>query len=76
MTYAEADTAYRAAHAAFQPIKDGFLAGSVSDADYFAARATFEAARDALDAAEAELPETDDAEVAEVFEDTQTGFAF
>jgi hypothetical protein len=64
-TYEAADTAYRAAFWAFEPTRKGFLAGTVSYEDYFSGLATFNAAKDALDAAEADLPEETD-EAAEV----------
>jgi hypothetical protein len=60
MTYLEADTAYRAAHASYQIATDAFLAGKIEDAAYFAAKAVFAAASDALDAAEADLPEIEE----------------
>jgi hypothetical protein len=75
MTYEAAETAYfaaleefKTAYRAFQIVADGFLAGSVADADYFAAKALVVPFQAAVDAAEVDFQNADEPIVAEVAE--------
>jgi hypothetical protein len=75
-TYEAAIAAHNAAQAVYFPIRDGFLAGSVSDATYFAARKAYDAATADFDAAYAIEAAREDDAAEEAAADDQIAFTF